>query len=461
MKIYIVGICGTFMASVAVLAKSLGHEVVGVDQQVYPPMSTMLEEQGIRLIEGYENHDLDNIDPDQIIVGNAISRGNPALEYLLDHRQEFYSGPSWLARYVLNRKKVLAVSGTHGKTTTASMLAWMLNCIGEDVGFLVGGVLQNFGVSARLGQSDYFVIEADEYDTAFNDKRSKFVHYRPYGLIINNLEFDHADIFDNLDSIKKQFHHVVRTVPSNGVIVANDDDNIRDVFAMGAWTPTVFIGKSDASWSISRRLAGKLGFTINDSEKQGKDKSVDVSWDLSGDHNIDNALIALKLLKALGEDWPTAAVGLAKFRSAKRRQELIANIAVGQKNIRIFDDFAHHPTAIKTTLSGLRQAYKPKRLVAVVEPRSNTMKRGVHHEVLMDALVDADRVWWLGDDKDQAQLPMGFAEANHIQVRPDVESLSRDVIDDSDLGDVIVVMSNGGFGGIHQLLIDGVSHRFG
>lgn len=380
MHIHILGICGTFMGGLAVIARQLGHQVSGSDQNVYPPMSTQLQQQGIQLMDGYRAENLD-VEPDLVIIGNALSRGNPEVEAVLNKGLPYVSGPQWLAEHVLHDKWVLGVAGTHGKTTTASMLGWILEHQGFNPGFLIGGIPLNFGISARLdggaeNKSGFFVIEADEYDSAFFDKRSKFVHYRPRTAILNNLEFDHADIFPDLDAIKRQFHHLVRTIPGEGLIISPERDaNINDVLAMGCWTPVAKTAiDADAQWQAKLLKADGSQFSvIFENIGQGI-----VDWALTGEHNVYNALSAIVAANHIGILPKDAIAALGQFINVKRRMEVIARI----NGVTLYDDFAHHPTAIATTLDGLRKQVGQERIIAIVEPRSNTMRLGVHTETL-------------------------------------------------------------------------------
>lgn len=448
MHIHILGICGTFMGGIALLAQKAGHKVTGSDSNVYPPMSTQLEEQGIGLMEGYDAAHLDP-KPDFVVVGNALTRGNPAVEYVLNENIPYISGPQWLSEYVLQEHWVLAVAGTHGKTSTSSILAWILEHAGLNPGFLIGGIPGNFGVSARSGDTPFFVVEADEYDSAFFDKRSKFVHYRPKTLILNNLEYDHADIFPNLDAIKTQFHHLVRTVPANGLIVTHQHEHdIKSVLKMGCWTPVVTIGsQSECSWSFSKLKEDGSHFSVfHNREHVG-----DVDWSLTGDHNIYNAMSAIAAAHHAGVDETTAIDALTSFKGIKRRMELIGNV----NNIKIYDDFAHHPTAITTTLNGLREHVGNSRIIAILEPRSNTMRMGVHQNTLAPSLSTADHVllydphdlgWNLQQVASQCTSP--------CEIFSTVDQIIAKVVKLAQKGDHIIIMSNGGFGGIHQKLVD-------
>ena len=451
MKIHILGICGTFMGGIALIARALGHEVSGSDANVYPPMSTQLEAAGIRLLEGYEPSHLDPA-PDQVVVGNAMSRGNPAVEYMLERGLRYISGPQWLAENVLQDRWVLAVAGTHGKTTTSGMLAWILEYAGLEPGFLIGGVPHNFGVSARAGKMPFFVVEADEYDTAFFDKRSKFVHYRPRTLVMNNLEFDHADIFDDLEAIQRQFHHLVRTVPGNGLIVSPlNDGRLHDVLDMGCWTPVEhFDPDVEASWHIANAAADGSAFdVVCEAEKVGR-----VQWGLTGRHNVGNALAALAAARHAGVPPAVGVQALAEFRNVKRRMELRGEV----RGVRVYDDFAHHPTAIATTLDGLRKHVGGSRIFAVLEPRSNTMRMGVHAGLLADSLAQADRVWVYAPSSlgwDAASVLRGLGARLHVS--DSTQTIVDQVVAQASAGDQVLVMSNGGFEGIHQRLLDALA----
>jgi UDP-N-acetylmuramate: L-alanyl-gamma-D-glutamyl-meso-diaminopimelate ligase len=448
MKIHILGICGTFMGGIALIARALGHEVSGSDENVYPPMSTQLEAAGIRLMQGYQAAHLDPA-ADQVVVGNAMSRGNPAVEYLLERGLRYISGPQWLAENVLQDRWVLAVAGTHGKTSTSSMLAWILEFAGLEPGFLIGGVPENFAVSARAGRAPFFVVEADEYDTAFFDKRSKFVHYHPRTLVMNNLEFDHADIFDDLEAIQRQFHHLVRTVPGNGLIVSPSNDGaLHHVLDMGCWTPVEhFDPDSDASWHVENAEPDGSAFdVICEAERVGR-----VVWPLTGRHNVCNALAALAAARHAGVPPAVGIAALAGFRNVKRRMELRGEV----RGVSVYDDFAHHPTAIETTLQGLRQHVGEQRILAVLEPRSNTMRMGVHADTLADSLNLADEVWVFAPDRlgwDAASVLGGLGGRLHLC--RSTQEIVDSVVADAGEGDQVLVMSNGGFEGIHQRLLD-------
>lgn len=445
MHVHILGICGTFMAGIAILAKQQGHHVTGSDTNVYPPMSTQLQAQGIVLQEGYHAEHLVPA-PDMIIVGNAMKRGNPAIEYLLDHHLPYTSGPQWLAENILRDRWVLAVAGTHGKTTTTSMLAWILQHAGLEPGFLIGGIPQNFTVSARLGAKPFFVIEADEYDSAFFDKRSKFIHYRPRTVILNNLEFDHADIFPNLAAIQTQFHHLIRTIPSNGLIVCSaHEQNIETVIAQGCWTPLEYIDGDNAPWQARDVIAGGGQFTLYyKNQAQGT-----ITWPLLGLHNIHNALAATAAAKHAGVSIEHAIAALCEFRNVKRRLETI-----WQKNeITIYDDFAHHPTAITTTLAGLRQRVGKARIIVVVELGSYTMRTGVHRETLIPAFKDADQVLIAKPKEDWGVAQLAANLAIPAQVYANVEEIIAALQTEMRAGDHVVIMSNSGFDGLHAKLL--------
>ncbi|GAB3465880.1 UDP-N-acetylmuramate:L-alanyl-gamma-D-glutamyl-meso-diaminopimelate ligase [Azotobacter salinestris] len=444
MHIHILGICGTFMGSLAVLAKELGHRVTGSDANVYPPMSTQLEAQGIELMQGYAAGHLQPA-PDLVVIGNALSRGNPAVEYVLNQGLPYVSGPQWLADHVLQGRWVLAVAGTHGKTTTTSMLAWVLEHAGMSPGFLIGGVPQNFGVSARLGGTPFFVVEADEYDSAFFDKRSKFVHYRPRTAILNNLEFDHADIFPDLAAIERQFHHLVRTIPSQGLIIhPTTEQAIERVLAMGRWTSVQTTGEG-GQWQ-ARLLAedGSRFEVLFEGALQGV-----VDWELTGRHNVANALAALAAARHVGVLAEQGIAALASFRSVKRRMEKVAEV----KGVTLYDDFAHHPTAIATTLDGLRKRVGEAPIIAVIEPRSNSMKLGAHRDGLPDSVAQADQVVWYAPPNLGWDLAATAAACPVPAVVCDsLEAIIARVASQAAPGTQVVIMSNGGFGGLHGKL---------
>jgi UDP-N-acetylmuramate: L-alanyl-gamma-D-glutamyl-meso-diaminopimelate ligase len=443
MHIHILGICGTFMGGIAAIAREAGHRVTGCDANVYPPMSEQLRAQGIDLVEGY-GADQIGLKPDLWVIGNVVSRGNPLMEEILDRGEAYISGPQWLAENILRSKWVLAVAGTHGKTTTSAMLAWILEAAGKHPGFLIGGVPQNFGTSARLTDSRFFVIEADEYDTAFFDKRSKFVHYRPKTAVLNNLEFDHADIFADIAAIEQQFHHFVRTVPRSGLLVANGSDQaLARVLGQGRWTPVEYF---DAGGGWLAQALETDSFRV---ELAGKEQG-SVRWGLLGQHNRANALAAIAAAHHAGVPAGAACEALGQFDNVKRRMEL-RGTACG---VAVYDDFAHHPTAIAATVAGLRNKVGKARILAVLEPRSNTMKLGVMKEALPGSLAQADLVYCysanLGWDPAGALAPLGTKAA----CLDDLDALVAAVAAAARPGDQVLVMSNGGFGGIHQKLLD-------
>lgn len=451
--IHILGICGTFMGGIALLARERGYRVTGSDANVYPPMSTQLEAAGIELMEGYDPSHLQPA-PDWVVVGNAMSRGNPAVEYMLDSGLNYTSGPQWLAEHILRDKWVLAVSGTHGKTTTSSLLAWILEYAGMSPGFLIGGVPADFGLSARTGASDFFVVEADEYDTAFFDKRSKFVHYRPRTLTINNMEFDHADIFPDLAAIQRQFHHLLRCVPSQGLVVYPEGVPAVDAtLAQGCWSQqTSFgIGKS-AGWRAD---------LVNDDGSvfelcHGDEPPVTVNWRHCGRHNVENALAAAAAARHVGVSPGIAAEALTRFKGVKRRLEHLGTAA----GVAVFDDFAHHPTAIATTLQGMRARSVTGRLIALIEPRSNTMRMGEHRDRLAAVTADADRVYWYQPGgMDWSLDDVVAASPVTASVASDIDELVAAVVAESRPGDCVVVMSNGSFGGIHGKLLAALEAR--
>ena len=452
MHIHILGICGTFMGGVALLARELGMTVSGSDANVYPPMSTQLEAAGIALQEGYLAEHLQPA-PDLVVMGNAMSRGNPAVEYVLNKSLPYISGPQWLAENVLKDRWVLAVSGTHGKTTTSSILAWILEHAGMAPGFLIGGVPGNFGETARLGKTPFFVIEADEYDTAFFDKRSKFVHYHPRTLVVNNLEFDHADIFDDLAAIQKQFHHVIRTVPSEGLIISPPGEAaIEQTIDMGCWTPrqTIGIEQGDLQATISKADGSEFKVRY-----QGEHQA-DVRWSMLGEHNVCNALAAMAAAHHVGVTFEHASEALAEFEGIKRRMELVGEV----DNIRLYDDFAHHPTAITTTVNGLRANIGERRLIAILEPRSNTMKMGVHKDSLGASLQEADQILLFEQgEMDWSLSSIAEQLGEKASVYQSIDDIVEVVSQQAQSGDEILVMSNGGFGGIHQRILTALTQR--
>jgi UDP-N-acetylmuramate: L-alanyl-gamma-D-glutamyl-meso-diaminopimelate ligase len=430
------------MGGIAAIAREAGHKVTGCDANVYPPMSIQLSSQGIELTEGFSPEQT-RLSPDLFVIGNVVTRGNPLLEEILNLNLPYASGPQWLAENVLCDKWVLAVAGTHGKTTTTSMLAWILEYAGMSPGFLIGGIPQNFGLSARLGGSSFFVIEADEYDTSFFDKRSKFIHFRPRTAILNNLEFDHADIFDSLAAIEQQFHYFVRTIPGNGLIIANGrEESLRRVLARGCWTPIETVGVANG-WEGNVLPDG--GITIRfKHDSQGL-----LQWDLLGEHNLMNGLGALAAARHAGVPVNIGIDALRHFKNVKRRME-VRGVMNG---VTIYDDFAHHPTAIRTTLDGLRNKVKSSRIIAVLEPRSNTMKMGVWKDSLANSLAPADQVFCynanLGWDAREAMVPLGTRAAAY----DDLDQLIAAITDTAQPGDHVLVMSNGAFGGFHERLL--------
>ncbi len=456
MHIHILGICGTFMGGIAVLAQAAGHRVTGCDAQVYPPMSTQLQQQGIELIEGFDESQL-KLCPDLFVVGNVVSRGNPLMEAILDRGLPFTSGPQWLADNILRHCQVLAVAGTHGKTTTASLAAWILEDAGQRPGFLIGGVPGNFGVSARLPGGygagphlPWFVIEADEYDTAFFDKRSKFVHYHPKVAVLNNLEFDHADIFPDVSAIETQFHHLIRTVPRNGLLVVNgQDQHLAATLARGCWTPVVSFGTAEGWQTGAGNGAGTLSVM-----EGGVQMGATEAWPLLGEHNRQNALAALLAARFAGVSIPRGLEALGRFSGVRRRMEVRGKV----RGVTVYDDFAHHPTAIQTTLAGLRSKVgQSARILAVIEPRSNTMKLGVWSDSLAGSLTGADRVFCyssqLGWDAAAALRPLG----KRALTDDNIDSLVGSIVKEAREGDQILVMSNGGFGGIHEKILKRLS----
>jgi len=470
MHIHILGICGTFMGSLALLAKQLGHRVSGSDANVYPPMSTQLEELGIELSEGYLPEHLQPA-PDLVIIGNAMSRGNPAVEYVLNEGLPYTSGPQWLAQSVLQDKWVLGVAGTHGKTTTSAMLAWILYYAKMDPGYLIGGVTQNFSQSANLGSTPFFVVEADEYDSAFFDKRSKFIHYAPRTAIINNLEFDHADIFADLEAIETQFHHMVRTVPGNGLIISPcQDANIEHMLARGCWSPRqVFAVAVDESSCLELAAQGQVLWNAVPDDDSGSQFSLSkysqgesdiairqgrVEWEMTGLHNVNNGVAAVVAAHHVGVDVATACAALSEFKGVKRRLEHIGTV----QGIHVYDDFAHHPTAIATTLEGMRAkmaaAGEQGQLIAVIEPRSNTMKLGVHQDQLSESSQSADQVIWFKPEDSgldfSALLAAGSTPSHAFATIDDITAYLKQICS---AGDHVVIMSNGGFGGIHNKLL--------
>jgi UDP-N-acetylmuramate: L-alanyl-gamma-D-glutamyl-meso-diaminopimelate ligase len=452
--IHILGICGTFMGSLAILAKQLGHRVTGSDANVYPPMSTQLEQQGIELIQGYDPVQLEPA-PDMVVIGNAMSRGNPCVEHVLEHNLRYTSGPQWLHDNLLADRWVLAVAGTHGKTTTATMLAWILEQAGMSPGFLIGGVPLNFETSARIGETPFFVIEADEYDTAFFDKRSKFVHYHPRTLILNNLEFDHADIFPDLAAIQRQFHHLMRILPATGqVIMPADSAALDDVIDMGCWSERVLTGfDRRASWSAQLLSEDGSHFSV---QHQGESLG-EVCWSLTGLHNVSNAINALVAARHVGVQPEHAIEALSRFGGVKRRMERLGEVA----GITVYDDFAHHPSAIQTTLEGLRaRVGKRQAVVAVIEPRSNTMRLGAHKAQLAEATAMADQVYWYQPEGLDWSLDEVVAQSPvPARLETEICPLVNRLASELPRGAQVVIMSNGGFGGIHQKLLKALEQR--
>ena len=451
--IHILGICGTFMGGVAMIAKQLGYHVTGSDTNVYPPMSTFLENSGIKIIPNFDVEQLQPA-PDMVIVGNAMKRGNPCVEYVLENNLPYISGPQWLHDNLLRHRWVLAVSGTHGKTTTTGMLTWILEQNGLEPGFLIGGISGNFGISSRLGNSQYFVIEADEYDTAFFDKRSKFVHYNPKTLIINNIGFDHADIFDDIRAIQRQFHHMIRTMPKSGLILSADSETTaKETLDMGCWSETQFLGQ-DKEWFAERITNDCSQFAVY----HHGEKVAEVHWNIVGQHNMHNALMAIAAAHHIGISVENAANALSTFINAKRRLEVKGEV----NDITVYDDFAHHPAEIQATLTALRDKVGGGvRILAVLEPRSNTMKMGHHKGEIAPALVRSDHVFLLQPDN----IPWEVAEIAANCVQPtswsaDINKLVDMIVKEAEPKDHILVMSNGSFGGIHQKLLEKLANKY-
>lgn len=456
MRVHILGIAGTFMAGIAKIARELGYEVSGADQQIYPPMSDQLADLGIHITQGYENCDLNKQKLESVIMGNAMSRGKPIIEHCLNENIPYESGPEWLYRKVLQSRWVIAVSGTHGKTTTSSMVAWILEHAGLQPGFLIGGIPANFGVSARLGNSRYFVIEADEYDTAFFDKRSKFLHYRPRTCIINNIEFDHADIFDDIGAIKKQFHHLVRTIPQQGsIIYPFADKNIVEVLEKGCWSQTHRFGlenKDSQDWSVKLDKSDGSAFSIY---HQGIIKGSVGNWDLYGEHNVQNALAAIIAAHTVGVDVQIACDALVQFKSVKRRLEKIGSF----DNVCVYDDFAHHPTAIAETLKALRSRIGQASLKVILDLRSNTMKMGVHRNTLVQSLKTADQIWVYQSPDVTWPVKEVFASlGDKARVFEETTDIIKDITRDVSANTHICIMSNGGFDNLHQRLLQQLDH---
>ena len=452
MHVHILGIAGTFMGGIAAIAKAAGFRVTGSDLNVYPPMSTQLESLGIEFVQGYGAEQLD-LKPDIVVVGNALSRGAPVVEAMLDRGMPYTSGPQWLAEYVLKERHVLAVTGTHGKTTTTAMLTWILEHAGLAPGFLIGGVPGNFDTSARYGKAPFFVIEADEYDTAFFDKRAKFVHYRPRTVVLNNLEYDHADIYPDVASIRRQFNQLLRSVPGSGRLLVNAHDaQLKTTLAMGCWTPQetfAFGEERESDWSAKGDASNFVVY------QEGREVA-QVHWDLLGEHNVMNALAAIGAARQAGVAPSRAVAALNEFRGVKRRME-VRGVFSG---VTVYDDFAHHPTAIDTTLKGLRARVGNARIIAALEPRSNTMKLGVHRDSMAPALQTADHTWFyspkdLGWDLKGAVAGMG----ERASFADNIEDLVKGILKDARSGDHVLIMSNGGFGGLHEKLLAALKAR--
>lgn len=444
--LHFLGICGTFMGSLAILAKQLGYRVTGSDLNVYPPMSTQLEEQGITIVQGYDPEQLSPA-PDCVIIGNAMSRGNPCVEYVLEQRLNYRSGPQWLSEALLSQRHVIALSGTHGKTTTSSMVTHCLVELGLKPGYLIGGVPKGLDASANVGDSDFFVIEADEYDTAFFDKRSKFVHYHPKTLVINNLEYDHADIFPDLAAIQRQFHHVIRTVPANGMVISPSVESIEQVIEQGLWCQRQTLG-DDGDWQA--HLIEEAGSRFEVSYRG--EVLGEVNWQLIGQHNVMNGLAAIAAVKhATDKSVKSICLALSNFAGVKRRLEKLGEI----QGITVYDDFAHHPTAIETTLQGMRkQLGEQCKITAVIEPRSNTMTQGVHQDTLADAVKLASQVFWFKPKDIQWSLESIIEQQdNKGFIVDEIQALAEQVAQQAEAGEHIVIMSNGGFGGFHQKLL--------
>jgi len=456
MHVHILGICGTFMGGIAAIARSAGHRVTGSDRNVYPPMSTQLEALGIEVTEGFEAAQLDPA-PDVIVVGNVMTRGQPVVEAMLERGIPYASGPEWLSREVLGNRWVLAVAGTHGKTTTSSLLTWILEHAGLAPGFLIGGVPANFDTSARLGGEPFFVIEADEYDTAFFDKRAKFVHYRPRTAILNNLEYDHADIYPDVASIQRQFHHLVRIIPGGGRIIWNSADaRLRETLEMGCWTPregfSATAKDADTVWTARVIADDYSQFEILE---RGQPRGT-VQWSLIGAHNMENALAAIAAARHAGVPIGNAIDALQSFKGIARRMQLRGEV----KGVRVYDDFAHHPTAISTTVDGLRRRVGRERIIAVLEPRSNTMKMGVHQKTLGPSLSGADEVWLYAPPDlgwDTTPIVDSLGAKGHSSL--DIESLARQLAKTARPGDHVLIMSNGGFGGLHGKLLAALERK--
>ena len=441
-SVHILGICGTFMGGLALLAKETGFKVTGSDENIYPPMSNLLKEQGIEVIQGYKKKDLPKAE--LYVIGNVISRGNEAVEHILDTKLPYASGPEWVLENILKNRRVVAVSGTHGKTSTTAMITWMLESAGLKPGFLIAGSPKDFSISARIGKDEFFVIEADEYDTAFFDKRAKFVHYHPEVLVINNLEFDHADIYSNLEEIQKQFHNLIRTMPSKGCLICPDDNkNIEQVLELGVWNEVNKFGadkKNPNYYEAIKEDYSSIRFHLdNDFE--------DISWNLTGEYNVSNAMAALMVLNHLNFPLSSSAKALETFSGVSRRLDVL----IDRKDLKLIDDFAHHPTAIKETLKGLRSRYKENRIIALIEIRSNTMKSGLHDKNLKEATKEADLVFWKGRDKDQINKLIKQSPSSHYAI-DSIDYFSEELKKLVKTDDVIIMMSNGNFDGLADLL---------
>mgnify|MGYP006114017685 FL=1 len=447
-KIHILGICGTFMGGLALLARESGYEVTGCDENIYPPMSDHLNEQGIKIKHGYSVEDIP--EADVYLIGNALSRGNEAVEYLLNKRANILSGPEWLYTSILRNKKVIAVSGTHGKTSTTAMIAWIFEHAGKDIGYLIAGKPNNFEVSSRLGAEEVFVIEADEYDTAFFDKRAKFIHYHPDILVLNNIEFDHADIYSDLSEILKQFHHLIRTLPSDASIIFPEaDNNIETLFELGCWSKKIgFSGEKDSNNYYRAIIEDFSSSQIVSREKVGT-----LNWSMLGEHNAMNAMSAILACQECGIDVEDSLEALKVFLGVARRQQLVLE----NDKVTLIDDFAHHPTAIKTTLKGLRDKYKSSRIIALIEMRSNTMKSGLHDDLLTEATEEANTVYWKSDNDSQLRLLKANAPAK-TKIISSVEETVEDVVDLLKPNDLIVTMSNGNFDGLSASLFQALNN---
>ncbi len=447
MRLHILGICGTFMAGIAFIAKQKNLEVTGSDANIYPPMSNHLAEHKIQVFKAYDEKNL-LPHPDLVIMGNTMTRGNPCVEYVLNQNIPYISGPQWLAENVLHKYHVLAVSGTHGKTTVSSLLSWILEFAGLNPGFLIGGISKNFDSSARLGKEDFFVIEADEYDTAFFDKRSKFIHYHPKTLILNNLEFDHADIFPNLDAIKKQFSYLLRTVPSEGLIICpKNDKNLQNVISRGCWTRIEYTGNEedkDVIWQTILLKADASQFTI-----YHKNINLgEVNWSLIGDHNAANAIIAIAAAQHIGVNPKKAIAALNQFQGIKRRLEIYKKV----NGITLYDDFAHHPTAIATTLAGLRKKIGSERILVILESGTHTMRSGTHRETLGPSLQDANKAWLLRPKQDRGIERVLETTSIPIVICDSVADIIKKVVEEAHTSDHIVIMSNSAFDKLHEKL---------